>query len=205
MICNNKILNIYNKLLDKYGKQNWWPVNGIYNNKDYSVPKNEDEQFEICIGAILTQNTSWKNVDKSLNNLRKENLLSAKKILLCNENKLKEAIKPSGYYNQKTKKLKLFAEFFASLNGRTPTREELLSIWGVGRETADSILLYAYKQPHFVVDVYTRRLFGFAKELDYDIIKAQFEKTLPKDYRIYNEYHALIVEQGKQISKSKSK
>lgn len=198
----NKYLDIYYKLFKEYGSQNWWPINELYNNKNYLVPETESDIFEICIGAILTQNTSWKNVEKSLGNLRKEKLIDANNILKIDVNKLSNIIKPSGYYNQKTKKLKLFAKFFIELNGRTPTRDELLSLWGIGKETADSILLYAYKQPNFVIDAYTRRLFGFSKETDYDDIRLEFEENLPRDYKLYNEYHALIVAKGKTLSKN---
>jgi len=211
----NKIKYIYKTLLKEYGKQNWWPTilsldkEGlslpkkltqsvcVYDNKNYSYPKTEKQKFEICLGAILTQGTNWVAVEKSLINLSKLNVINPNKILRINEEQLKEAIKPSGYYNQKAKYIVEFTNFFIKLNARTPTREELLSVKGIGKETADSILLYAYKQPVFVIDAYTRKLFGFSKNIEYDKIRIKFEKALPKDYRIYNEYHALIVAKGK--------
>jgi len=192
------ILSIYSELLKKHKKQNWWPINNVYNNKNYKVPENDKEKFEICLGAILTQNTAWKNVEKALENLRKEKLIDPKKLINAD---IKELIRPAGYFNQKERKIKVFTKFYLGLKGRTPTRDELLSLWGIGKETADSILLYAYKQPIFVVDAYTRRLFGFSKEMDYDEIREKFEKALPRDYRIYNEYHALIVAEGKTLKK----
>ena len=216
MIENNQIMDdIYNKLLKSYGPQGWWPlldVKGVnptktgsingYHPGDYSHPKNEKEKFEICIGAILTQNTSWPNVEKALINLKKLNAIDPKKILSINEDKLKEAIKPAGYFNQKAKKLKVFSEFFINLNEKTPSRNELLSVWGVGPETADSILLYAYKMPSFVVDAYTKRIFSrigeIKKDEDYDKVKSVFEKNLKKDFKIYQEYHALVVEHAKR-------
>lgn len=206
---------IYDKLLKSYGPQGWWPllevkgnnptktgsVNG-YHPGDYSYPRNDSERFEICLGAILTQNTAWPNVERALINLKKLNAINPKKILTIPEEKLKKAIKPAGYFNQKAKKLKIFSESYISLNGRTPTREELLHLWGVGPETADSILLYAYHQPIFVVDAYTRRIFsrlGLIKEkASYDEIQALFHKELKKNYELYNEFHALIVEHAKR-------
>jgi len=211
----NKIRKIYGCLLQEYGHQGWWPLLDFrgknptktgsmrgYHLADYSFPKTKKQIFEICIGAILTQNTAWTNVEKALMNLKKINVIAAEKILKMNIAKLKKAIKPAGYYNQKARKLKEFAKFFISLKGKTPTREQLLSVWGVGKETADSILLYACKIPIFVVDAYTRRIFSklgyFKKDADYDEIRHFFEKNLKKDYRIYQEFHALIVEHAKR-------
>jgi endonuclease-3 related protein len=211
----NKILELYKSLLKKYGFQGWWPlldcdgcnptktgcVKG-YHPKDYSYPKNEGQKFEICVGAILTQSIGWTSVEKALMNLKKINALTPLSLKKLNILKLKKAIKSAGYFNQKAKKLKLFADFFIVLNGRTPSREELLDVWGIGPETADSILLYAYKIPSFVIDAYTKRLMlslGY-KEKTYDELKTLFEKNLKKDYKLYQEFHALIVENGKNYT-----
>lgn len=195
------IKKIYSELLNTHGYQGWWPIAGKYHPNDYSYPKNEKQRFEICVGAILTQNTAWKNVEKALFTLRKEKILDAKKILDTDDERLKGCIRPAGYFNQKARKLKEFSKFYISLDGRKPTREQLLSVWGVGKETADSILLYAYHEPIFVVDAYTRRLLLQKKIIavseSYDEIQAFFHKRLKKDHKKFNEFHALIVERGK--------
>ena len=216
----SKIKQIYQELLKMYGPQGWWPlinhkghnptktgsING-YHPGDYSFPKNRLQIFEICLGAILTQNTAWPNVEKALINLDQLNAISPKQILNLDDEKLKQAIKPAGYFNQKAKKLRAFAEFFINLAGKTPSREELLNIWGVGPETADSMLLYAYQTPSFVVDAYTRRIFanlGFINEkAAYDEVKNLFEDNLKSDVRIFQEYHALIVEHAKRYYSKK--
>ena len=175
-----KLLKFYKKLLLLYGRQGWWPLLGVkgenptktgsmrgYHPGDYSYPKNDKQRFEICVGAILAQNTNWVNVEKALLNLQKAGVLDAKKVLQIKKEKLAKLLRPAGYFNQKARKLKEFAQVYAKLGKRAPTREELLKIWGVGPETADSILLYAYKLPFFVVDAYTRRVFAkekFCKE-----------------------------------------
>lgn len=192
---------LYKSLEKEHGKQGWWPVKGEYHLGDYSYPRDDKQRFEICVGAILTQNTTWKNVEKALEKLRREKLIDAKKMLGAEEEKLKSCIRPAGYFNQKARKLKEFSKFYLSLKNRKPCREELLSVWGIGRETADSILLYAYHEPVFVVDTYTRRLLIkegliFGKE-DYDEIQELFRKGLKRDHALYNEFHALIVEWGK--------
>ncbi|MFZ5955546.1 MAG: endonuclease III domain-containing protein [Nanoarchaeota archaeon] len=187
---------IYDKLFEKYGEQKWWPI--INDCKDENKKK-----FEIIVGAILTQNTSWKNVEKAIKNLYESNLLDAKKILKEEDKRIAELIKPAGYYNQKSKKLKAAAEFFLTLNRKIPTREALLNLWGVGKETADSILLYAYNEPFFVVDAYTKRIFScIGNELnfvEYDEWQKFFHENLPNDPRLFNEFHALIVEHCKRI------
>ena len=153
------IFSTYNKLYSLYGPQGWWPIEGKYHKNNFLYPKNENQKFEICIGAILTQNTSWKNVEKALQKMHENNLIDAKKISRINDNKLARVIISSGYHNQKAKKLKMFAKFYLSLKNKTPLRSELLEIWGIGPETADSILLYAYNYPTFVIDAYTKRIF----------------------------------------------
>ena len=180
---------IYNILYKKYGKQNWWPT------------KSDNKKFEVIIGTILTQNTSWNNVEKAINNLIKNNVLDTEKIIKINKNKLALLIKSSGYYNQKAERLKIIAKFF--FNNKDPNRKELLNLKGVGKETADSILLYAYNKPYFVVDAYTKRIMnriGF-KEESYDELQELFHKSLEKDYKLFNEYHALIVKLAKENCK----
>lgn len=205
----NKIRKLYSNLLKEYGPQGWWPVNGRYNHKDYSIPQTDKERFEICVGAILTQNTSWKNVEKSLSNLRLNNMLNPNSILTCSNLKLSLLIKPSGYFNQKSKKLKLFAEFYLKQKNKIPSREQLLGVWGIGKETADSILCYGYKQNVFVVDAYTRRIFFrlnliSEEKTEYDEIRAIVESSL-RSYAEINEFHALLVEHAKRhCTKAKS-
>jgi endonuclease-3 related protein len=209
-----KIKELYQTLLNKYGKQGWWPLLELhcsnaganptktgsikgYHPGNYSYPENERQKYEICLGAILTQNTSWPNVEKALLNLNGIKAIDPEVINEMDVDLLKELIRPAGYYNQKAKKVKIFTDFFIKLEGKTPTREQLLELWGVGKETADSILLYAYKVPIFVVDAYTRRIFNYDKKKEYDKIREEFEGILPKDYKLYQEYHALIVEHAK--------
>ena len=194
------IKQIYQTLYKEYGPQGWWPINNKYNIGDYSIPKNKEQEFEIILGTILTQSTSWKNVEKTLNILRKNKLLSREKLEAINELELAKLIKHSGYNNQKARKIKEYLKFKGSIN-----RTGLLSIWGFGPETTDSVLLYAYKQPTFVVDTYTKRIFtrlGLIHEKDsYDKTQELFHDNLEKDYKIFNEYHALIVEHAKQHCK----
>lgn len=211
---------IYNFLMKSYGLQGWWPVLDHkgeepnitgdlrgYHPGDYSYPKNSNQRFEICVGAILTQNTAWKNVEKALINLRSAKVLSPSKLIQLGDKKLKELIRPAGYYNQKAGYLFNFTIFFLALKGKIPTRDEVLSCKGVGDETADSILLYAYSQPEFVIDAYTKRIFshlGFIKpDEKYMDIKKLFEKNVKRDVHIYQEYHALIVEHAKRYYSKK--
>ncbi len=196
----NKILNIYNILLQHYGPQGWWPQNGKY------FPDNENK-YEVILGAILTQNTSWKNVERALNNLRKKELINPDRILSISIDKLAELIKPSGYYNQKAKRImevtKALLPFLKK--GKIPTREELLNIKGIGPETADSILLYAFHVPVFVIDAYTirflERLNLCHKPCNYYEAQQLFMNNLPMDEKVYNEYHALLVKHCKDICK----
>ena len=181
-------------------------ING-YHPGDYSYPKTEAQKFEICVGAILTQNTSWPNVEKALLRMQKKKAVNPKAILVFKDDELTDLIRPAGYFNQKCKKLKIFSAFYITLEGRTPTRDQLLSVWGIGPETADSILLYAYKVPVFVVDAYTKRVFSelrlIKKDADYEDIRMFFEKALPHDIKIYQEFHALIVEHAKRYYSKK--
>jgi len=202
MTYKNKIIAIYETLLKEYGSQGWWPISGKYATK---IKLSEEEKFEICLGAILTQNTSWKNVEKALENLRKNNLLNKDELKNIKTQKLAELIKSSGYNNQKARKIKEFIKFLDSK--QEITKENLLKIWGVGNETADSILLYVYNKPYFVIDAYTKRVIsriGICDEnLKYEKLQELFHKNLDNDYKIFNEYHALIVEHAKRYCKKK--
>ena len=204
---------VYHKLLSHFHPQHWWPVTpkGKLHPEYSGGPKNEKQQLEVCFGAILTQNTSWKNVEKAIVELNKHNLINIKKII--KNEKLAQIIKSSGYHNQKAKKLKNFCNFLlknydGSLknlfnNNIEKLRNELLSINGIGPETADSIILYAAKKPIFVIDAYTKRVMnriGF-KEQTYEELQRLFMQSLPNSERLFNECHALLVELGKNICK----
>ena len=201
----NQLHLIYTKLHKSFGSQGWWPLTIRGNKSKHHVgpPKTTNHRFEIIIGAILTQNTNWKNVEKALYNLSKNNLISIEKIKNTKTQKLAELIKPSGYYNQKAERLKIISSFLSK--NKNPTREQLLDVKGIGPETADSILLYAYNKPFFVIDAYTKRIFqrlGYNAK-DYNKWQELFMDNLPKDTKLFNEYHALLVEVGKNHCKTK--
>lgn len=200
----NRYQRIYRLLLGHFGRQGWWPINGAYHPGNFKIPVTNRERLEICLGAVLTQNTAWTNVNRALANLRAAKLIDAKKIMRVKLIRLARLIRPAGYFNQKAKKLKLFcAAYDADPDGLldgdlAAARQRLLAIWGIGRETADSILLYAGHRRIFVVDAYTRRIFyrhGLIKDeaVDYDYIRKKVETAIPADYRMYNEFHALLV------------
>ena len=211
---------LYHRLYARYGPQGWWPllewqgenpaktgsIRG-YHPLNYDLPATRSQIYEICAGAILTQSVSWKSVEKALHGLQSLDALQPERLLSLSTEALALAIRPAGYFNQKAKKLRLFSEFFVGLSGRIPSREELLAIWGIGKETADSMLLYAFKVPTFVVDTYTRRLLVQLGLIDggeeYDRIKAMFEDSLPCDLVIFQEFHALIVEHAKRLRSQK--
>ena len=223
----NKIMKIYKVLYAQYGPQGWWPfLNYIginekkegstqgYHISDYSFPKNQEQVFEVCLGSILTQNTTFVSVVKSLHNLNDINSLNYKKIKEMPIDELKLLIKPSGYYNQKAKYVLEFINFFEKLNDKVPSRDELLSIKGIGPETADSILLFAYNQPQFKVDAYTKRVLIhnqlISNDAKYHDIKQFMEQEIKKEIKnrdelvtIYQEYHALIVNHSKQYYSKK--
>lgn len=195
-----RVRKVYEHLLKTYGPQGWWPVLGS---------KSSDPRFEIAVGAILTQSAAWRNVEMAIKNLYKAKALTPKAIVKMPTARLRKLIKPAGYFNQKCKKLKIFAKWLMENCGGDikklgkwkidKLRKELLTVWGIGKETADSIILYALGKPIFVVDAYTRRLcakFGI-KFKEYDEYRDFFEKALPKSAKLYNEYHALIVASGK--------
>ena len=197
----SKIRDVYKILLKKYGKQGWWPttLEGELHPSYHGGKIGARERFEIIVGAVLTQNTSWKNVEKAIVNLNKAKALGINEIKKINKKKLASLIKPSGYFNQKAERLKIIAEFF--LKNKNPSRNELLDVKGVGPETADSILLYAFSRPVFVVDAYTKRIFSRIGVCDgkcgYEELQEIFHKSLKKNAKVFNEYHALIVEHAK--------
>ncbi|MEO0124393.1 MAG: endonuclease III domain-containing protein [candidate division WOR-3 bacterium] len=193
------LIKIYERLFNTFGPQHWWPG---------------DSPFEVMVGAILTQNTNWQNVEKAINNIKRANLLHPHK-LLENREKISQLIRPSGFYKLKSKRLISFLKYFVErYNGEVKNfnkketnylRNELLSVPGIGPETADSILLYALNRPVFVVDAYTRRMLKrhnlISEKADYNDIQKFFESNLPRDIQLYNEYHALIVRLGKEYCK----
>ena len=195
----NRIQEIHTRLFDHFGPQHWWPG---------------ETPFEIMLGAVLTQNTSWRNVDMVMDTLRQEGLLSFAALEALPLEELAEKIRPSGYYNQKAKRLKgLFAairedsgdlETFFDQDAST-LREKLLGIKGIGPETADSITLYAAGKPVFVVDAYTYRILLrhdlIAEEAGYEEIQDLFLGKLPAEVQLFNEYHALLVRLGKEYCK----
>ena len=212
------IKHIYSNLFSSFGPQNWWPVtleSEIIPRYHETIKLTEKQKLEICFGAILTQNTNWKNAEKAISQLNKNKLININKIIKINNENLARIIKSSGYHNQKAKKLKNLCLFLKNnyhgnikklfSNNITKLRNELLSINGIGPETADSIILYAAKKPIFVIDAYTKRIMnrvGF-KENSYDGLQNLFMNNLKKDEKLFNEYHALLVELGKNICKKK--
>jgi endonuclease-3 related protein len=186
----------YNSLFTAFGPQHWWPA---------------ETQFEVIVGAILTQNTAWTNVKRALENLRTAGLLSFTALERVPLRRLEHLVRSSGYFRQKARKLKAFcaflrAEYRGSLKKMfdTPTtvlREKLLGVYGIGPETADSILLYAGEHPVFVVDAYAKRILTrhgwIKKETKYDETRWMFERQSPGDTKRFNEFHALIVQTGK--------
>jgi len=214
---------LYAQLLSAYGPQGWWPLSrraggrGFdargYHPRSYGQPRTAEDRFEIVMGAILTQNSAWTNAETALSRLRDAGIRLPADLRSCPQRRLAGLIRSSGYYNQKARKLKAVAALFRTARslgaGAAPSREELLSCWGIGPETADSILLYAFRMPFFVVDAYTRRLLGRvgiiegAPQHGYDDIQQIFLGALPHTYRLFNEYHALIVEHAKQHCRAK--
>ena len=188
---------VYERLLQHYGPQHWWPA---------------DSPLEVMLGAILTQNTSWKNVEKALKNLREADLMDASRLLAVAPAELEELLRPAGYFRQKVARIRnllklLFDRYQGELTRMFATdletlRQELLALNGIGPETADSILLYAAGKPSFVIDTYTNRVMkrhGWIEyEADYHAMKDHFESTLERDVALYNEFHALLVRVGNQ-------
>jgi len=196
------LLQIYQKMFEALGPRQWWPG---------------ETPFEVVIGAILTQNTNWSNVEKAINNLKTAGKLSPVGIYELSVTELAKLIRPSGFFNVKAKRVKAFINWlFSRYEGNLSKmldqdlqilRGELLSVKGIGPETADSILLYAGNKPTFVVDAYTHRIFSrhelIPEESTYDEMKSFFEENLPKDVQLFNEYHALLVNVGKMFCKTR--
>ncbi|HPX42542.1 MAG: endonuclease III domain-containing protein [Candidatus Hydrogenedentes bacterium] len=192
------LIEIYERLSRHYGPTDWWPG---------------DTPFEIAVGAVLTQNTNWGNVERAIANLKRENLLGPRKILACGDGVLEAALRPSGYFRVKARRLRSFCRYLVEryqgsmkrLAARPleALRPELLAVDGIGPETADDILLYACEKPVFVVDAYTRRIFSrhglCAPDIAYEPLRALFEKHLEPDLRLFREYHGLIVYTGKDF------
>lgn len=196
------LLNMYDAMLHELGPSYWWPG---------------ESMFEVAVGAVLTQNTSWTNVTKAMDNLKQAGLLSGEQLYAMPESELAERIRPAGYFRLKASRLKNLLIFLknecrfnmASLKEQdmNQLREKLLTVSGIGPETADSILLYALQMPCFVVDAYTRRLVTrhglLPEDVDYEELRAYFMDVLPQDVPLYNEYHALIVRTAKTWCKKK--
>ncbi len=191
-----EIRELYDSLYRAFGPQHWWPG---------------DTPFEVILGAILTQNTAWANVEKALANLKHANLLTPERLHRAQTVRIAKLIRPSGYFNTKARKLKAFMQWLYAAYGGSlrrmfrqdlaTLRSELLGVFGIGPETADSILLYAAEKPIFVVDAYTRRIaarLGWTKnDATYDELQRLFMQNLLRNVALFNEYHALLVALGK--------
>jgi endonuclease-3 related protein len=195
MITKQKgLIEIYNKLFDKFGHRHWWPA---------------DTPFEVAVGAVLTQQTRWENVERAIRNLKERGLMEAKFLSKANDEELEGFVRCTGFYKQKAKRLKNISAFFYENpdildKEKNELRESLLTLNGVGDETADSIVLYAANKPKFVIDAYTKRICKcLGIEGDYMKLQLIFEETLPQDVPLYKEFHALIVEYGKQFCRKK--
>jgi len=184
---------IYRRLFEAYGPQHWWPA---------------EDPFEVMVGAVLTQNTAWSNVERAIARLKADGPLTLSSLLRLSPVELAQRIRPAGYFNVKSKRLLSLCRFLADQPRleALPTRElreRLLAVHGIGPETADDILLYAFERPVFVIDAYTRRLFSrlglLDKELAYETLRRAFERALGPQSGLFNEYHALIVHHGKDV------
>jgi endonuclease-3 related protein len=201
---SDKLNGIYELLLKAYGPQHWWPA---------------ESPLEVMVGAVLTQNTNWQGVEQAIANLKRDNLLNQHKLKAISAEELSRLIKPAGYFNLKARRLKnligMVAEFYgADLDAMeqmetAKLRQELLLVNGVGPETADSILLYAFHRPIFVVDTYTYRVTSrhglIEEEANYQALQDLFMEHLPLDVEMFNEYHALLVRVGKLHCKRKAR
>lgn len=198
----HELIEIYRTLREDGGHQNWWPG---------------ETAFEVAVGAILTQNTSFSGVTKAIDRLKAAGLMDPAAILAASDDVIGDAIKPSGYFRVKTGRLKALCRFLLEHDAADPARlarfplpqlrQMLLGINGVGRETADSIILYAANRPIFVIDAYTRRIFGrmglIDPNADYDVLRAFFERELPPDIDVFNDFHAQIVRCAKEYCRKR--
>jgi endonuclease-3 related protein len=198
---NNILLDIHHRLLACYGPQHWWPAG---------------EPFEVIVGAILTQSAAWTNVEKAINNLKNAAKLSPESLRRLPEPELARLVYPCGYYNVKARKLKTFARWLGDeyddnldklfAHDIDSLRRQLLSVYGIGDETADSIILYAGNKPTFVIDTYTRRIIGriglAPHSNSYSAYQALFMANLPADAVLFNEYHALLVRLAKDVCRT---
>jgi endonuclease-3 related protein len=196
------LMNIYRRLYQAYGPRHWWPG---------------ETSFEVMVGAILTQNTSWKNVEKAIQRLKMNRVLNPEGIYYLKKSQLAPLIRSSGYYRIKADRLKSFVDFLYEEYGgdlkrmkrerMVELREKLLGVKGIGPETADSILLYGLKRPIFVVDAYTKRVLSrhgmISEKASYEEVQKLFMEHLPPDEKLFNEYHALFVHLGKTLCKKK--
>lgn len=192
-----ELMGVYRVLFEAFGPQGWWPA---------------ASPFEVVVGAILTQGTNWRNVERAIGNLRRERALSPRRLAALPRERLARLIRPAGYHHVKADRLRSFLRHLARHHGGSvrrllsapaaPLREELLGVHGIGPETADSILLYAAARPVFVVDAYTRRILSrhglAAADLGYAPLQAIFSRALPPDAALFNEFHALLVRLGKE-------
>jgi endonuclease-3 related protein len=192
-----RLMTIYRRLLDRYGAQHWWPA---------------ETPFEVMVGAVLTQNTAWSNVEKAIDNLKSVDRLSLDSLSAMPRDSLAALIRPTGYFNVKAQRLLSLCRFLQrnpaleGLDSET-LRKRLLSVHGIGPETADDILLYAFNRPVFVIDAYTRRLFSrlglIEDDCGYETLRAGFEAALPREESLFNEFHALIVVHAKAHCRTK--
>jgi endonuclease-3 related protein len=204
---------LHDALNASYGPQGWWPLparagrRGFdahgYHPGDLRPPADPAGRFEVALGAVLTQNTAWANAERALQALLAGGIRSPAHIIACGPQRLARLVRPSGTYAVKARKLRCLAAFFDGRGlARAPAREDLLGVWGVGRETADSILLYAFGQPVFVVDAYARRLLArmelIAGDEPYDEVQDLFHRAFGADAERFNECHALIVRHAKE-------
>ncbi len=198
------LIEIYNTLYNTFGPQHWWPG---------------DTPFEIAVGAIFTQNTNWGNVERAINNLKQRRVLSARALYKMPDRQLASMIRPAGYFNVKTRRLKEFLNFLVDqyrgsmkkmkAERTKPLREKMLNVNGIGPETADSILLYALQKPVFVIDAYTKRVLQrhglVSGSATYNELQGLFHDNLTREMEHFNEYHALFVKLGKDYCKPKPK
>lgn len=201
-LSREKLNDIYRLMHNRFGPRGWWPA---------------ETPFEVCVGAILTQSVSWKNVEKAISNLSESGLMDVNSLFRCSLEDIEKCIVPTMYYRMKARKLKAFVDHLViKYDGSLQTmfsqdlntlRDELLGIYGIGPETADSIILYAAGKPVFVVDAYTRRIFSrlgvFREDVSYNGMQDCFMELLPPDVQYYNEYHALITGVGNRYCGNK--